>query len=120
MITADYEERLRRLALHDEDLIGSLLTIHVEQPHVSGLDSKTSSLVRLGALVALDGTCVSYQWAVQRALAAGATFDEIVGALMAVTPITGAARMVVAVPELALAIGYDLDAAFEDLDGNPR
>jgi hypothetical protein len=33
-----------------------------------------------------------------------------------VAPISGIARVVLATPEVALAIGYDLDAAFEELD----
>jgi alkylhydroperoxidase/carboxymuconolactone decarboxylase family protein YurZ len=73
----------------------------------------------LGALVALDAGCVSYQWGVQWALAAGATADEIVGTLMAVAPITGVTRVVTAAPEFALALGYDLDAALEGWDGDP-
>ncbi len=43
------------------------------------------------------------------ALAAGATYDEVVASLEAVTPVTGASRVV----QLALALGYDVDAALE-------
>jgi alkylhydroperoxidase/carboxymuconolactone decarboxylase family protein YurZ len=50
---------------------------------------------------------VSYLWAVQWALAAGATTDEIVGTLLAVAPVAGVARVVAAAPEVALALGYD-------------
>jgi 4-carboxymuconolactone decarboxylase len=52
-------------------------------------------------------------------LAAGVTADEIVGALMAVAPITGVARVLAAAPEFALALGYDLDAAFEARNNDP-
>jgi 4-carboxymuconolactone decarboxylase len=112
-MSADHEERLRRLTLHDDHLIQSILAIppgHVEAP---GLDAKSCALVRLGALVALDAARMSYQWGVQWALAAGATADEIVGTLMAVAPITGVARVVAATPEVALGLGYDVDAALE-------
>jgi 4-carboxymuconolactone decarboxylase len=118
VMIADHEERLRRLALHDDHFIGSMLAIHLDPVGASGLDPKACALVRLGALVALGAPCVSYQWSVQWALAAGATTDEIVGTLMAVAAITGVARVVAAAPELALALGYDLDKAFESLDGN--
>ena len=47
------------------------------------------------------------------ALAAGASIDEIVGTLIAVAPTVGLARVVSAAPELALALGYDVDAALE-------
>jgi alkylhydroperoxidase/carboxymuconolactone decarboxylase family protein YurZ len=89
---------------------------HVE---ALGLDPKACALVRLGALLALDAGCASYQWGVQWALAAGATADEIVGTLMAVAPIIGVTRVVAAAPGFALALGYDVDAALEGWDGDP-
>ena len=118
-MSADHEERLRRLALQDDHLIRSMLTILPGDVEASGLDAKSSALVRLGALVALDAAWVSYQWGVQLALAAGATADEIVGTLMAVASITGVARVIAAAPEFALALGYDLDAAFEACKEDP-
>lgn len=118
-MSADHEERLRRLVLHDDHLIRSMLAIPPGYVEASGLDPKSSALVRLGALVALDVGYASYHWAVQWALAAGATADEIVGTLMAVAPITGVARVVAAAPEFALALGYDVDAALEAWNGDP-
>jgi 4-carboxymuconolactone decarboxylase len=109
VMSVDHEERLRRLARHDDHLIRSMLAIPPGHVEASGLESKRCALVRLGALLALDAACVSYHWA----LADGATTDEIVGTLMAVAPITGVARVVAAAPEFALALGYDVDAALE-------
>jgi 4-carboxymuconolactone decarboxylase len=57
---------------------------------------------------------------VDAALTAGATADEVTGTLVAVAPITGLARVVAAAPEVAHALGYDLDQAFEGLDRDPR
>ena len=51
--------------------------------------------------------------AVQAGLDAGATYDEIVGTLIAVMPIVGIARVVAAAPNLALAVGYDVSEALE-------
>jgi alkylhydroperoxidase/carboxymuconolactone decarboxylase family protein YurZ len=119
VVIADHKERLRRLALHDDHFIGSMLAIDPGDVEGSGLDSKTSALVRLGALVASEAPWICYQRDVQWALAAGATADEIVGALMAVAPITGVARVIAAAPEFALALAYDLDAAFEAWNENP-
>jgi alkylhydroperoxidase/carboxymuconolactone decarboxylase family protein YurZ len=62
---------------------------------------------------------VSYQWNVGAALDAGATVEEILGTMIAVAPISGIARVVQATPDVALPIGYDLDAAFEELDSDP-
>ena len=53
---------------------------------------------------------------VRLALAAGATRDEIVASLEAVTPVTGAARVVQCAPKVALALGYDVESALEGFD----
>jgi len=50
-------------------------------------------------------------------LAAGATAEDVVGTLVAVAPISGLARVVSAAPEVAVSLGYDLDRAFEELNG---
>ena len=116
---AAHEEQLRRLALHDEECIESVLAMRLKDDGGGGLDPRTHALVRLGALLALGAAPVSYHWNVGAALDAGATPEEILGTLVAVAPISGIARVVLATPEVALAIGYDLDAAFEELDQDP-
>ena len=80
---------------------------------VSKLDPKTHALVRLAASLAIDAAPSSYQSNTEMALAAGADIDEIVGTLIAVAPTVGLTRVVSAAPELALALGYDVDAALE-------
>jgi 4-carboxymuconolactone decarboxylase len=119
-IMATHEENLRRLALHDERCIETMLAMRVQSGQASGLHPRTDALVRLAALVALGADSVSYQWAVGAALAAGGTVDDIVGTLVAVAPISGLARVLSATPEVALSIGYDIDAAFEQLDRDSR
>ena len=116
MVIATHEESLRRLVLHDERCIQSMLGIHLSDNQAPGLDPKTQALVRLGGLVAIGAAPLSYHWAAQAALDAGATAEDVVGALVAVAPISGLARVISAIPEVALAIGYDLDQAFEALD----
>jgi 4-carboxymuconolactone decarboxylase len=118
VIIATHEESLRRLVLHDEGCIQSVLGIHLSDNEAAGLDPKTQALVRLGGLVAMGGSCSSYHWAAEAALDAGATAEDVVGTLIAVAPISGLARVVSATPEVALAIGYDLDYAFEELHGD--
>ena len=78
-----------------------------------------AALVRLAAVVVLGAPPVTYQWATQVALAAGATDDEIVGTLIAVAPVPGVTRAVSAAPELAIALGYDVDEAL-DPGSTPR
>jgi 4-carboxymuconolactone decarboxylase len=116
VIIATHEESLRRLVLHDERCIQSMLGIHLSDNNAAGLDPKTHALVRLGGLVAMGGSGSSYHWAAAAALDAGASAEEVVGTLIAVAPICGLARVVSATAEVALAIGYDIDQALEALD----
>ena len=120
MVIATHEEGLRRLVLHDEGCIQSMLGIHLNNNEAAGLDPKTQALIRLGGLVAMGGAPLSYQWAAAAALDAGASAEEVVGALVAVAAISGLARVISAIPEVALAIGYDIDQAFEALDRDSR
>ena len=110
----EYRERLRCLAINDERFLDSVLAISPDTVEFSTLDARTHALVRLGALLALDAAPSSYHWSVERALAAGATSEEIVGTAIAVAPAAGLARVVSAAPELAIALGYDLDKALEE------
>ena len=73
----------------------------------------TAALLRIAALIATDSAASSFQWAVSTALASGAAEDEIVGVLCAIAPIVGSARVALAAPSLASALGYDLDALGE-------
>jgi alkylhydroperoxidase/carboxymuconolactone decarboxylase family protein YurZ len=114
---ADYKETLRRLALSDERFMETELGMGGTVQD-SRLDPKTHALVRLGAALAIDAAPSSYQSAVEPALAADASIDEIVGTLIAVAPTVGLARVVSAAPELALALGYDVDAAIETRNGD--
>ena len=116
---AAHEEQLRRLALHDEALIESVLAMRLRwaAPDAAPrLRPKAHALVQLAALVALGAAPVSYLWSVEAALDADATTEEILGTMIAVAPISGIARVVQATPDVALQLGYDLDAAFEELD----
>ncbi|HSK91246.1 MAG TPA: carboxymuconolactone decarboxylase family protein [Euzebyales bacterium] len=113
----DREDTLRNLALHDERVITSILAMDLGTWDMSCIDARTHALVRLGALIALDAPVVSYQSCIAMALAAGATADDIVDTLIAVAPIAGEVRLVAAAPGIALAIGYDIDAALEAYDG---
>ena len=116
----DYQRRLRRLAVYDIALLDELAVDGRAPPAV--LDDRTAALLRIAAAVALDPARYFFQHAVAHALAAGATPDEIVASLEAVTPVTGAVRVVRCAPSVALALGYDVDAALEGAtrDACPR
>jgi 4-carboxymuconolactone decarboxylase len=111
----DYKEHLRRLAVHDDALLQGI-AVQGSSSAPSVIDERTAALVRVAATVALDGAPPSFQHVVAHALAAGATEDEVVATLEAVTPVTGAARVVLCAPKVALALGYDVEAALEGLD----
>jgi 4-carboxymuconolactone decarboxylase len=82
-----------------------------------GPDPRTAALARLAAAVALGATHASYQRVVDEARAAGASDDDVVGTVHVVASTVGVPRIVAAAPGLALALGYDVDAAFEEADG---
>jgi alkylhydroperoxidase/carboxymuconolactone decarboxylase family protein YurZ len=113
---AEHEETLRRLSIRDDAFVHSLIAHDACNVAASGLDRKTHSLVRLGALVAMDAALPSYMQAIDTARSCGTSNDEIVGTLIAVMPAIGVARVVSAAPTLGLALGYDVAAALEAYD----
>ena len=108
----NHREHLRRLAVHDEALLDASAAEEATFPE-SVVDERTAALLRVAATIAVDAAPSSLHRAVSHALAAGATPEEIVATLEAVTPVTGAARVVQCAPKVALALGYDVDAALE-------
>jgi 4-carboxymuconolactone decarboxylase len=113
------EEGFRRLAIGD----GALLA-EVADPNgdagVFRLDQRTESLIRVAALVPIDAPQSSYGTAVEAAMRAGATLDDLLAALIAVAGSVGSPRVVSAAPRIALAAGYDVDAALEGTDAGGR
>jgi alkylhydroperoxidase/carboxymuconolactone decarboxylase family protein YurZ len=112
----DHREILRRLAIGDTSVLDVVAPPESGYLAASGLDAKTDVFARLGASVAVGASSSGYQSQVDAAFAAGATACEIVGVLIAVAPTVGLARVVSAAPALGLAVGYDPDAALEQLD----
>jgi 4-carboxymuconolactone decarboxylase len=111
-----YQEILRRLAIVDEGLASEQAGLGLALPGARVLDPATAALVRVGALAAVGAPEVCLEWGSSRALAGGATEDEITGVLLAIAPVIGLARVVGAVPGVAGAFGYDIDTALEDRD----
>ena len=105
------EDLLRRLALNDEKAVRAVLQDTPMPAALDrvGLDFKTQTLVRLGALLSVGAATDSCRLAVDLARAAGADDEELVGALVAIGPAIGFARLVAVAPRLALAIGFDID-----------
>jgi alkylhydroperoxidase/carboxymuconolactone decarboxylase family protein YurZ len=82
-------------------------------PGVPRLDDRTESLIRVAVLIPIDAPQSSYQPAVEAAMRAGATLDDLLAVLIAVAASVGSPRVVAAAPRIALAAGYDVDAALE-------
>ena len=109
----EHQDRLRSMSLSDDRFVTSVLGMGQDTTEISHLDAKTHALVRLTALLAVGAAQSSYNESAERALASGASVDEIVGLLIAIAPAVGLGRVVSAAPELGLALGYDVDAALE-------
>jgi alkylhydroperoxidase/carboxymuconolactone decarboxylase family protein YurZ len=111
---AEATEAMIGIARHDTDVLEGLLQARVEIQEASGLDPKTYALINIAALIGMDAAPASYVWQVGLAIEAGASPEEVLGVLMAVNPVVGNARTVAAAPELALALGVDLEALGAD------
>ena len=105
--TPPVEELLRRLSLNDERAVNRVLgSARTSAPT---LDCRTQALVQLAGLLASSAPTPACRVAVEGARAARVTDDEIVSVLVAIAPALGSARLVAAVPALALAIDYDVE-----------
>ena len=109
--TMRFQEILRRLAIIDEGFVEDQAGLRFGLPASRCLDPKTAALVRVGALVAIGSPGACLEWGTTRALAQGATDDEITGVLLAIAPVAGLGRVNGAVPGVAAALGYDVEAA---------
>lgn len=111
------EEVFRRLAIGDRTLISVLAGPDAASPWEDRLDQLTEALIRIAILVPLDAPQSSYQAAVGAALRAGASMEDLLAVLLATVESVGAPRVTAAASRIALAAGYDVDAALERSDG---
>jgi alkylhydroperoxidase/carboxymuconolactone decarboxylase family protein YurZ len=102
----------------DEGFVEDEAGLQLSPAGASALDPKTAALLQLGVSAALGSPAVCLEWSTGRALAAGATEDEIAGVLLAIAPVAGLGRVVGAAPGVATALGYDIDAALEEPKGH--
>ena len=114
--TIRFREVLRRLAIVDESFIEDQVGLRLGSPSHRYLDPKTAALVQVGALAAIGAPGVCLEWSTTRALAAGATEDEICDVLLVIAPAAGLGRVVGAVTDVADALGYDVEAELVDRD----
>jgi alkylhydroperoxidase/carboxymuconolactone decarboxylase family protein YurZ len=112
---ARFQNTLRRLAIFDEGFVEAGFELHMTAG-TSALDARTEALLRVAVSVAIGTSPVCLQWSTARALAAGASEDEIADALLAIAPVAGLGRVVSAAPHVAAALEYDIEAALEERD----
>ena len=110
-----FQEILRRLAIIDEGFVEDQAGLGLGVTASRCLDPKTAALARVGALVAIGSPGVCLEWSITRAPAPRAS-DEVTDVLLAIAPVAGLGRVVGAVPGLATGLGYDLEAALEEID----
>jgi alkylhydroperoxidase/carboxymuconolactone decarboxylase family protein YurZ len=107
------EEVLRRLTIADPAYCRALMSSGSD---ASSLDARSVALVCLGGSIAAGSVGPMWRQRVTEALDAGLSFDEIVASLAVLAPTIGIERTVAVAPELARALGYDIDAELERLD----
>jgi 4-carboxymuconolactone decarboxylase len=115
--TVRFQETLRKLAMIDEGFVEDQAGLVLGPAGTSALDPKTAALLQVGVAVAIGSPAVCLEWSAARALAAGASEDEIAGVLLAIAPVAGLGRVACAAPDVATALGYDIAAALEEPDG---
>jgi 4-carboxymuconolactone decarboxylase len=114
--TVRFQETLRRLAMIDEGFVEDEAGLGLEPAAALALDLRTAALLRVAVSVAIGSPGVCLEWSVGRALAAGASEDDIADVLLAIAPVAGLGRIVCAAPDMATALGYDVAAALEEPD----
>ena len=111
MVTPTQAALLRRLSIGDEAPIHRV----IEDGSDVALDGRTTALVRLASLIARGSGQSAYQRAVQSALDAGASVDEICALLLVLAQPAGTAAVISAAPKVAIALGYDVEAGLEEV-----
>jgi 4-carboxymuconolactone decarboxylase len=115
--TARFQETLLRLAMIDEGFVEGEAGLGLGLVKTSALDPRTVALLQVAVSVAIGSPAVCLEWSTTRALAAGASEDELADVLLAIAPIAGLGRVVAAAPDVAIALGCDIAAALEEPDG---
>jgi 4-carboxymuconolactone decarboxylase len=111
-----FQETLRRLAMIDKSFVEDEVGLRLDLAGTSTLDPKIVALLQVGASAAMGSPGVSLEWSAARALAAGATEDQVADVLLAIAPVAGLDRVVAAAPHLGTALGYDIATALEEPD----
>ena len=108
------QETPRRLAIFDEGFAEAGFGPGLCQ--TPALDVRTVAPLQVAVSVAIGSSGVCLHGSAGRALAAGATKDEIADVLLAIILVAGLSRIVSAAPAVATGLDYDVEAVLEELD----
>jgi 4-carboxymuconolactone decarboxylase len=108
MVTS--EEVLRRLTLADPAYVRTLADPGAIESQMT-LDARSAVLVQLGGLIANGAPAPIWQQCVSAGRGVGLSPDDMVGALLTMAAMVGVSGVVEAAPNLARALGYDIDTA---------
>jgi 4-carboxymuconolactone decarboxylase len=112
----DAESALGAVASGDRPVLEAIAAMNLDTLALSSLDIQSYFLVRLAALVAVDGPPASYLVNLGLAGDAGITAEQVKGVLTAIAPIVGSPRVVAAAGNTLRAIG--LAAALDEPAGS--
>jgi 4-carboxymuconolactone decarboxylase len=112
-IATETRDALAGIAAGRLEILEEVLELHGARPPGDDLDQRTSALVQIAALVALDAPPASYAWQVASAGEAGATAEDILGVLKAIAVQVGGPKLIAAAPEIMLALGMPLTGELE-------
>ena len=115
--TARFQETLRRLAMVDEAFVADR-QLGLEPAERLALDAKTVSLLQLAVSVATGSPGVCLEWSTGPGRGRWCDRRRDRDVLLAIAPVIGLGRIVCAAPDVATALGYDIVAALEELDGH--
>ena len=111
-----FQDTLRQLAMIHEGFVQDKARLGLDPARTSALEPKTAAWLLVAAAVAIGSPAVCLEWSAGRALAAGASEDEIAEVLLVIAPVAGLSRVVSAAPDVAIALGYDVETALEEPD----
>ena len=109
-----FQDILAKLTIIDDGFVQDEAGLGLGPAGTTALDIKTVALLRVGASVAIGSSAICHAWSAGQAMAAGATDVEIAEVLLAIAPIAGLSRVSSAAPDIAAALGYDIDSALEE------
>lgn len=108
-VRTETADTLRGISAGEPSVLEGLLGPRRENLQDSGLDARAHALVTVAALIALDAPPTAFVSQVAAALETGATPEDLLGVLIAVTPQVGMPRAMAAASELMPALGLVAD-----------